>query len=1245
MDQHQDGLGNRVTVSDSRTLAAIDDFVVGFLAYETRALGILAAADAAPDTALANAYAGILHMLLEAPAAPDNALPYLQRAQRAAPSATKREQGAVRFLELWRQDDVPGALAVAETIVAEFPRDLVMVKLGQYLCFNLGDFTGMQRIAEAAADASADMPYLHGMLAFAHEQNHRLGEAEASARRALSLSERDPWAQHAIAHVMLTEGRIDEGIAFLDAAKPHWTGLNSFMLTHLWWHQALFYLEKGRTEDALALYDRECWGVEKAYSQDQIGAVSLLARIELAGGNVGDRWAELAPWLAARGADTVQPFLSLHYLYGLARAGENEAAQSLLAAIRARAETAPAFVRPTWAEVAEPAAEGLVAHAEGNYAKAAEGLGRALPKLEKIGGSHAQRDLFERIHRDALKHLCILLMALTLFCAGLPALARDTLVLGTQLEPPGFDPTASAAAAIGEMTFPTVYESLVHLGPGGVVEPGLATAWEISPDLVTYRFHLRQGVRFHDGSDFDASTAKFSLDRARDTKSLNPQKPLLSCIASTEAVDPTTLVLHLARPCSGLLPVLGWSAAAMVSPASAAGNAAHPIGTGPFRFEEWRRGTSLSLVRNPDYWGGAPALARVTFRFMADPSASIDALTAGDIDGYTIFPAPEAIDRLKRDPRFTPQISPSEFKGILALNNRKPPFDDIRVRRALSYAIDRQAIIDAALFGYGRPIGSHYTTQDPGYVDLTGLYAYDPAHARQLLAESGHADDLHLVLKLPPVAYARRSGEVVAAQLKAVGVSVEIVQMEWASWLQQVFGRHDFDMTIVSHLEPMDYDIYGRDSYYFGYGKPAFKELLTRLDAAPDEAQRLALLGDVQRMIADDAVNVFLFESSLFSIWDAKLEDIQYRTPVQIFDLAHAHFSDPSPDTATISRNDNGKIVLGASIGLIGALFLALLVRAGPAYAARRGLSLTLTLLAASLVIFLVTQWAPGDPARFMLGMNADESAVSALRTQLGLDRPLPARYFAWLAGLAQGDFGSSWTYRVPVGTLILQRLEVSLPLTLLALLFSTILAGALALTGAAGRGRWPDRVIGLVSGIGIAIPNFWLGILLVGVFGVGLHWFSAGGFAGWDAGPLAALRSLTLPALALAIPQGAILARLLRAELFESLGRDFIRTARAKGLSRSAALLRHALPASLPPILTILGMQFSFLLAGGVLIENVFFLPGLGRLIFEAIVGRDLIVVESVSIVLVFQVIVISLLADLAGAAADPRLRARVSA
>jgi len=818
--------------------------------------------------------------------------------------------------------------------------------------------------------------------------------------------------------------------------------------------------------------------------------------------------------------------------------------------------------------------------------------------------------------------------------------ARDAVVLGTQLEPPGLDPTVSASAAIGELTFPTIYETLVHLAPGGTVEPGLATAWDVSPDGLSYIFHLRPDVHFHDGSVMDADAVRFSLMRAIGPVSLNPQKPLLDAIGSVEIIDPLTVMLHLTRPSSSLLQVLGWSAAAILSPSSAADDAGHPIGTGPFRFEAWRRGDSLSLVRNPDYWGAKPHLARVVFRFIADPSAALDALIAGDVDGFSAFPAPESMRRLAADPRFHVDIAPSEAKTIMSINNRQKPFDDVRVRQALSYAVDRQAIIDAAMFGYGTPIGSHFAPQDAGYVDLTDRYPYDPALARSLLVEAGYPHGFHATLKLPPLSYALRSGEIVAAELAKVGISVDIVSMEWVPWLDQVFGHHDFDLTIVAHVEPMDYGIYARDDYYFGYAAPRFKTLVRSIEATQDPATRLRLLGDVQRMIADDAANVFLFDFPAFGVWDARLNDIAYRTPVQAVDLVTAHFDDSATSMADGGAADTGRSV-ALVIVVAGAVGLVMLFRqAGLYYAVRRFLSMLVTLVAASIVVFAVIQCAPGDPARFVLGMHADPASLAALRRQLGLDQPLISRYFVWLAGLIRGELGESWTYHLPVRTLIIQRLDVSLPLTLYAVLLSTALAMVTGFASVAWRGRRVGRVLAIFTQIGVAVPNFWLGLLLVAVFGVGLRWFSAGGFAGWDAGIGAALKSLTLPAIALAVPQAAILARVLRAELLENLGQDYIRTARAKGLSETQALLRHALPNSLLPVLTVLGMQFSFLLAGAVIIENVFFLPGLGRLVFEAIAQRDLAVVSGASVVLVFQVILVMLAADLACAAVDPRLR-----
>jgi predicted Zn-dependent protease len=394
-----DDLGNPVSSTSDAALAAIDNFVDGFLSYETRAAEAVAAAEAHPDNALLNAYAATLWLLLEAPEAAERAAPYLARAQAAA--ANSRERAFVDFVAAWSTDDIPRALEIADTILAAWPRDLLVLKLRHYHDFNHGDFPAMLRTASAVLPAAGDVPYLHGMLAFAYEQCHLLAEAEAAARRALDLKRKEPWAQHALAHVMLTQGRIAEGVAFLEGVRDTWTGLNSFMDTHLWWHLALFYLSQGRFEEALAAYDDHCWAKEKAYSQDQVGAVSLLARLELAGVEVGDRWSDLADHLAVRADDVVQPFLTLQYLYGLARAGRPQA-ETLLAAVRQAALTAPDFVRETWREVALPAAEGLVAHTRGDYPAALRGLRAALPRLAEIGGSHAQRDLFEQLILDAL---------------------------------------------------------------------------------------------------------------------------------------------------------------------------------------------------------------------------------------------------------------------------------------------------------------------------------------------------------------------------------------------------------------------------------------------------------------------------------------------------------------------------------------------------------------------------------------------------------------------------------------------------------------------------------------------------------------------------------------------------------------------------------------------------------------------------------------------------------------------------
>ncbi len=834
--------------------------------------------------------------------------------------------------------------------------------------------------------------------------------------------------------------------------------------------------------------------------------------------------------------------------------------------------------------------------------------------------------------------------------AALPALAADRVIIGTQLEPPILDPTANPAAAISECLYGNVYEGLVQFAPDGAVLPLLAESWDISGDGLTYVFHLVRNARFHDGSRFDAAAAKFTLDRDIAPGSVNAQRSQLKAIRSVEILDPFTIKMTLSRRSGGLLQALALGAFIMVSPQSAANNATHPIGTGPFRFSAWRRGDSLTLTRNSDYRGVPAGLEEVTFKFIAEPTAAYAALMAGDVDAFSNYPAPESFAQFAADPRFAVFNGSTEMEVILSLNERVAPLNNILVRRAIAYALDRRAIIDGAMFGYGIPIGSHFPPRNPAYVDLTGVYPHDVAKAKALLAQAGYPQGFSLSLKLPPPSYARRGGEIVAAQLAQAGIRVRTENLEWAQWLTQVYSRHEFDSTIIGHAEPLDYDIYARDNYYFGYSNPQFNALIAALDDTVDLVRRRDLLQQIQRKLTDDAVNGFLFQYPRLDVWNAHLQGLNFDNVLGTVDLSRAHYVDKAGSVARsteASRASHGGWGVAVAAVCLGALWLLLqVVRGyGAAYVARRVLVLIATLVVATCVVFVIVQVVPGDPVRYMMGLQADPDAVLAMRHELSLDLPPLQRYGQWITGLLHGDFGVSYTYRVPVGALITERLQVSLPLALLALLLSSALAFPLGLIAAARRGRALDTALGGLTQVGLALPNFWLGMLLVLLFAVSLHWVSAGGFPGWQDGVWPAFKSLLLPAIALAMPQAAILARVLRGALIDSLQDDYIRTARAKGAGEGRILLRHALPNALVPVLTILGMQFSFLLAGGVIIENVFFLPGLGRLVFQAIVQRDLIVVQSVVVVLVFAVVCVTFVVELGYAVVNPQLRAEPGA
>lgn len=834
---------------------------------------------------------------------------------------------------------------------------------------------------------------------------------------------------------------------------------------------------------------------------------------------------------------------------------------------------------------------------------------------------------------------------------GEAAVARGpeplALDVGLQLEPPVLDPTAGASTALAEVVYGNLFENLVRLDGRAEPQPWLARSWAVSPDGLHWRFALQPGVRFHDGRAFDAEAAQTVLQRALQAGSTNPQKSLLAGVVQVAAEGALTLRLDLQRPDGGLLQALAMPAFAMVSPSAGVGNATRPVGTGPFRFADWRRGDLIRLERFAGYWGTPVRLDVLRFHFIGDPSAAYAALMAGDVQLFPNFPAPENIAQFQADPRFAVQVGLTEGEVTLGINHRQGPLADRRVRLALVYALDRPALIAGAMDGFGQPIGAAFSPRHPDAVDLSQRYPHDPVRARALLAEAGYPHGLSLTLKLPPPAYARRSGEVLVSQFAQAGIRLQLVNLEWAQWVAQVFLQHDFELTLVAHAEPLDYDIYGRDDYYFGPALPPLKATLAALGQAGDPAARHALFVKLQEQMADEAVNGYLFQYPKLSVADRRVQGLRQGGLVDSADLSGVWLTAPVTQEGPPTVLARGVLpVLGAAVGLLATGLLLLAWRQqGPLWMLQWAAVLALTLWAASLLVFAVVQVVPGDPVRQMMGLQAEPAAVEAVRAQLGLGGPVVLRYLHWVRGMLQGDLGVSYTYRVPVQDLVGERLSLSLPLAVYALSLATVLAVPVALAAVRWRGRALGGTLQALVQLGVAIPNFWLGVLLTLVFAVGLRWVSAGGFPGWSGGFTPALIALTLPALALALPQAAILARVLRAALLDTLHEPWMRTARAKGLSATQALWRHGLPNALVPVLTLLGMQFAFLLAGGVIIENVFFLPGLGRLVLQAIVQRDLIVVQGVVMVLVLAVVGVSFLVDLAYGAVDPRLHRRTSA
>jgi len=477
-----------------------------------------------------------------------------------------------------------------------------------------------------------------------------------------------------------------------------------------------------------------------------------------------------------------------------------------------------------------------------------------------------------------------LMIGAAMFASSALAASKDSVTVGMTLEPPGLDPTSGAAAAIGEIVHYNIFEGLTKINEDFSITPLLADKWSFSPDLKTLTFTLKKGVKFQDGGEFTAKDVKFSFERYGAKDSTNKEKAFFASIQDIDASDPGVVVLKFKDPSFDALFHLGQNTAVIIDEKSAATEATAPVGTGPYKLTAWNKGSSAKL----DAWDGyrdpsSIAIKHATFRFIADPAAEVAALLAGDVDAFPRVAAPN-LDSFKSDPRFQVLVGGTEGKTILAMNNKQPPLDNLKVRQAIAFAIDRKALIDGAMNGLGTPIGSHLTPNDPGYVDLTAQYAYNPDKAKALLKEAG-VGPINLTLTLPPPDYARKGGEIIAAELADVGITAKIENVEWAQWLSNVYKGKTYDLTIISHVEPLDIGIYAKPGYYFNYDNSDFNAIIARLNTAPDIETYKKALVDAQHKLADDCVNAFLFQLPNLVITDAKLQGVWKGAPIFANDL------------------------------------------------------------------------------------------------------------------------------------------------------------------------------------------------------------------------------------------------------------------------------------------------------------------------------------------------------------------------
>ena len=459
--------------------------------------------------------------------------------------------------------------------------------------------------------------------------------------------------------------------------------------------------------------------------------------------------------------------------------------------------------------------------------------------------------------------------------------AAAELVIGMQQEPTSLDPTADATASIDSMMTQNVFEPLTTVAENGEVQPNLAASWEVSEDGLTYTFKLAEGVTFHDGSALDAEDVVYSFDRAMGEDSVNPSKDIFEPIESVKAVDPQTVEITLKAKDAFFLFNMGQGDSAIVASESAETNNANPVGSGPFKFDSWTRGDRLTLVKNPDHRDAADvALDKVVFRFISDPAAATAAMMAEELDAFPGFPAPELLPQFEADPRFRVNVGSTEGEVILAMNNAKPPFDNVEVRRAVATAIDRDEIIEGAMYGQAVPIGSFYPPHGTAYVDLTDAYPHDSAKAEEMFEAAGVAGAT-MTLRVPPFPYATRSAEIIQNQLSEAGIDAKVENVEWGFWIDEVYKQKNYDMTIIAHTSPNDMGNFARGpDYFYGYDNAEMTSLWEQITTEVDPSKRDELLKQGQQMLSDQSVHAFLFQLPLLGVFREGVEGYWASSPV-----------------------------------------------------------------------------------------------------------------------------------------------------------------------------------------------------------------------------------------------------------------------------------------------------------------------------------------------------------------------------